>query len=215
MFVDQLSVYHLSCAFGEFQALKPVDFSLSAGELVVLVGPNGSGKSTLLMCLSGMLRPTTGRVCVQGWGLYQDEQQVRQRMAFVPDVPVFYAELTAWEHLKFIALAHHVGQGFADRAENILHEFDLWEARNLFPHAFSRGMRQKLGLALALIRPFDVLLLDEPTSALDSESTIFLCLMLHQLTAAGKSVLMTTHDQPLPERLNAHQWIIRNGSITF
>jgi len=215
MSTDQLSVQNLSRAFGEFQALKPVDFHLSDGELVSLVGPNGSGKSTLLMCLSGMLRPTTGKICVQGWDLYQDEQRVRQRLAYIPDVPVFYEELTAWEHLKFMALAHHVSQGFSDQAEAILREFGLWEARNLFPHAYSRGMRLKLGLALALIRPFEVLLLDEPTSALDMESTEILCQVITQLSVAGKTVLLTTHDQQMPKRLNSDKWIIRDGAITF
>jgi ABC-2 type transport system ATP-binding protein len=210
-----LSVRNLSRAYGDYQALKPVDFSLGAGDLVSLVGPNGSGKSTLLMCLSGLLRPTTGEICVQGFDAYQDERQVRQRLAYVPDVPVFYQELTAWEHLKFMAFAHHVSDGFEERAAAILGEFGLWQACHLFPHAFSRGMRLKLGLALAIIRPFEVLLLDEPSSALDSESTEVLCQKLVELCAAGKAILLTTHDLHFLERINVVEWNIRDGSITF
>jgi ABC-2 type transport system ATP-binding protein len=210
-----LSVRNLSRAYGDFQALKPVDFSLSTGDLITLVGPNGSGKSTLLMCLSGLLRPTTGEIHVQGIDAFREERQVRQRLAYVPDVPVFYQELTAWEHLKFIALAHHVSKGFEKRAEAILVELGLWQARHLFPHAFSRGMRLKLGLALALIRPFVVLLLDEPSSALDSESAEVLSNKLLELSRSGKAILLTTHDLRFTEQINAIQWSIRDGTIAF
>lgn len=212
---DQLSVHHLSRAYGEYQALKPVDFHLDAGDLVTLVGPNGSGKSTLLMCLSGLLRPTTGVIRVHGCDLYRDERQARQRLAYVPDVPVFYQELTAWEHLKFMALAHHAKDGFEQRAEAIMEEFGLWQARHLFPHAYSRGMRLKLGLALAMIRPFEVLLLDEPSSALDSESTELLSSKLVELAAAGRAILLTTHDLHFSNQLDAVQWKIRDGAIAF
>jgi ABC-2 type transport system ATP-binding protein len=213
---DQMLVVHnLSRVYGDYHALQPVDFSLAPGDLVALVGPNGSGKSTLLMCLSGLLRPTTGEIRLQGFDLYQDECQARQRLAYVPDVPVFYQELTAWEHLKFMALAHHVSEGFEKRAKAILEEFGLWQARHLFPQAFSRGMRLKLGLALALIRPFEVLLLDEPNSALDSESTESLCRKLGKLSATGKAILLTTHDLNFSVILNAVQWSIRDGAIAF
>jgi ABC-2 type transport system ATP-binding protein len=211
----QLSVRNLSRAYGNYLALKPVDFNLGVGDLVTLTGPNGSGKSTLLMCLSGLLRPTTGEIRTQGFDLFLDERQVRQRLAYVADVPVFYQELTAWEHLKFMALAHQVSDGFERRAEEILEELGLWQARHLFPHAFSRGMRLKLGLALALIRPFEVLLLDEPNSALDSESIDVLKQKLLQLTKSGTAILLTTHDLNFSTRINALKWIMRDGEITF
>jgi len=211
---NQLSVRNLSRAYGNYLALKPVDFDLKVGDLVTLTGSNGSGKSTLLMCLSGLLRPTTGKIIVQGFDSFMDERQVRQRLAYVPDVPVFYQELTAWEHLKFMALAHHVSDGFEGRAESILADLGLWQARHLFPHAFSRGMRLKLGLAMALIRPFEVLLLDEPSSALDSESIDVLHQKLVQLTQSGTAILLTTHDLDFSTRINALKWIIRDGEIT-
>lgn len=209
-----LEVQNLSRSYGDFQALKPVDFSLHPGELVALVGPNGSGKTTLLLCLSGLLRPTTGDIRLASYDLYQDERQVRERLDYVPDVPVFYQELTAWEHLYFMALAHRVEDGFERRAEELLREFGLWEARNLFPHAYSRGMRLKLGVVLALIRPFSVLLLDEPSSALDVESTAMLGEKLIALAAARKAILLTTHDPHFAEQLNAQLWHIQDGILT-
>jgi ABC-2 type transport system ATP-binding protein len=141
----------LSKKYDSFQALAPISFTLNAGEITILTGANGSGKTTLLSCLAGLIRPSTGSVAVDGFDLYRDEVEVRRRLVFVPDVPRFYLELTAWEHLRFIAMANSAVQGFADRAEEILRKFGLWEARDLFPHHYSRGMRLKLGIALALI----------------------------------------------------------------
>jgi ABC-2 type transport system ATP-binding protein len=132
-----LEAHGISRSFDQFQALTPANLQLAAGELVVITGPNGAGKSTLLLCPSGLLRPTTGRVLIEGYDLYGDERRAKQGLAFVPDVPRFYAELTLWEHLQFIALAHHAEAAFAQRAEVLLKEFDLWEARQLFPHALS------------------------------------------------------------------------------
>ena len=213
-----LEAVDLSRRYGEFEALRSTDLTLNAGELVVVAGPNGSGKSTLLLCLAGLLRPTTGQVKVAGFDLYEDEQASRARLAYVPDVPAFYQALTAWEHLYFVALAHGVTTGqesdFTQRAERLLRALGLWEARDLYPHAYSRGMRLKLGLALAMIRPFDVLLLDEPTSALDEESIELLAVQVLDLRAAGKAILLTTHDPDFIRRIEANIWRMHDGSLT-
>ncbi|HZW03698.1 MAG TPA: ABC transporter ATP-binding protein, partial [Anaerolineaceae bacterium] len=158
---DALATYELTRSYNEFCALQPTSFSIAESEIVVLSGPNGAGKTTLLLCLAGLLRPTEGRVEICGFDLYRDEVEAKKRLAFVPDIPRFYTELTAWEHLKFIALAHGVDEGFDERARAVLAELGLWEARDLYPHNYSRGMRLKLGLALAFIRPFQVLVMDE------------------------------------------------------
>ena len=214
-----LEAANLSRRYGEFEALRSTDLALHAGDLVVVSGPNGSGKSTLLLCLSGLLRPTTGQVKVAGFDLYDDEQASRARLAYVPDVPAFYQALTAWEHLTFVALAHGVerdsgSDAFGQRAERLLRALELWEARDLYPHAYSRGMRLKLGLALAMIRPFDVLILDEPTSALDVESVELLGRQLLDLRAAGKSILLSTHDPDFVRRIDATTWRMSDGTLT-
>ena len=210
---QRLVVTELSKKFGSFLALAPVSFGLNAGETTVLSGPNGSGKTTLLSCISGLIRPSTGKVTVSGFDLYRDEVEVRRRMVFVPDVPRFYVELTAWEHLRFTAMAHNALQGFDQRAETLLRKLGLWEARDLFPHHFSRGMRLKLGLALALIRPFDVLLLDEPTSALDVEGVGLLIGELRQYNQQGAAILLSTHDPNLIDQLGDRTLKIQNGVI--
>ena len=208
-----LNAIEISRIYGEFQALAPTTLTLHAGQVAVLTGPNGAGKSTLLNCLSGLLRPTTGTIEIEGYDLYADERDAKRNLAFVPDVPRFYTELTAWEHLQFIALAHNAGAGFAERAEHLLREFGLWEARHLYPHNYSRGMRLKLGLLLALIRPFKALLLDEPTSALDAESVELLIARLADLRRQGIGILLSTHTPAIAEGLADRHLKLHNGQL--
>jgi ABC-2 type transport system ATP-binding protein len=208
-----LETEDLTRAYGPFRALAPTSLVLESGDLVALSGPNGAGKSTLLLCLSGLLRPTAGAVRVEGFDLYHDEVEARSRLAFVPDVPRFYTELTAWEHLKFMAYAYRCADGFERRAEGLLKEFGLWEARDLFPHNYSRGMRLKLGLLMAFIRPLRVLLLDEPTSALDAESVTLLSERLLALRDEGGAVLFSSHDATLARDLDASRWRMEQGVL--
>jgi ABC-2 type transport system ATP-binding protein len=208
-----LDVKGLTRSFGEFQAVRPVDFEISAGEIIILTGPNGSGKTTLLHCLSGLLRPTKGTILIDGYDLYQEEVAAKQRMAFIPDVPRYYPDLTSWEHLYFISLAFGARPGWEMRAETELREFGLWDSRELYPHNLSRGMRLKLGICLALIRPFKLLLMDEPTSALDPESVgLFLEKLLH-LRDSGKTILFTSHDLNLVEKLGGKSWRMDQGQL--
>lgn len=208
-----LHALDVSRQYGKFVALAPVELSVLAGQVVMLTGPNGAGKTTLLHCLSGLLRPSSGRVLIDGHDLYAEERQAKRYLAFVPDVPRFYTELTAWEHLQFIALAHESGQGFAERAEALLREFGLWEARDLYPHNYSRGMRLKLGLLIALIRPFKVLLLDEPTSALDGESTNLLLDRLGILRSQGVGILFSTHTPEIAQGFADTHLKMQNGQV--
>jgi ABC-2 type transport system ATP-binding protein len=208
-----LEAYQLSHTYGKYPALAETDLELFPGEIATLNGPNGAGKTTLLLCLSGLMRPTQGIIRVAGYDLYADEPEAKAQLAFVPDVPRFYTELTAWEHLRFIALAHGAAQGFEERASSLLRTYGLWEARDLFPHHFSRGMRLKLGLLMALIRPFKVLMLDEPTSALDQEGVALMRMELQRLRAKGVAILLSSHDPTFSHDLADHFWHIDHGRI--
>ncbi len=196
-----LEVRGVSYTYGTFQALRPTTFSLEKGDALVIAGRNGAGKSTLMLCLGGLLRPATGQIAVEGHDLHESERAAKRRFAFLPDIPRFYPELTVWEHIRFIALAHGVGEGYEKRAETLLSEFDLSEARDVYPHALSRGMRLKLGILLCLIRPFTVLLMDEPTSSLDPAANEVLCRKLSALRAGGTALAITTHDPSLAAKL--------------
>ena len=209
-----LEVEEVSKKYNDYYAVAPVTFTLNPAEIVVITGPNGSGKTTLFSCLTGLMPASSGTVKIAGFDLYKDEVEVRKRMAFVPDVPRFYTELTGWEHLQFIASANNMEkEEIESRGRKMLEDLGLWEARDLFPHNYSRGMRLKLGLAMACIRPFDILLLDEPTSALDVESVDLLIDLLHRFREKGKAIFLSTHDQRMVDTLADRQFIINNGII--
>jgi len=208
-----LQAVGLSRSFGEFQAVRATEFSIQAGEIIILTGPNGAGKTTLLQCLAGLLRPTSGNILVDGYDLYRDEVAAKERLAFVPDVPRFYPELTAWEHLHFISLAYRVTQGWETRAQTLMQEFNLWDTRDFYPHNLSRGMRLKLGLILALLRPFQVLLLDEPTSALDEESVSLVNAKLIDLRDSGCAILISSHDISMVEAIKGRRWRMEQGKL--
>jgi len=208
-----LQTQEISKRYDSFTALEPSTFALNSAQITILSGPNGSGKTTLLSCLSGIIQPTTGSISVGGYDLFSSEVEARKRLAFVPDVPRFYLELTAWEHLRFIAMANQALEGFENRAEDILRKLGLWKVRHHFPHHYSRGMRLKLGLALAFIRPFEVLLLDEPTSALDQDAVGTLIKELEALRSREVSVLLSTHDPNLLKQIGDRQLVISDGRV--
>jgi ABC-2 type transport system ATP-binding protein len=203
----------LSHSYGNFQVLNSIDLTLNAGEISVLEGQNGSGKTTMMLCLSGLMRPTAGKILVDGYDLYTDEPDAKRALAFMPDVPRFYEDLTAWEHLRFLALAHSVDNGFESRAESLLREFGLWDARDLLPHYYSRGMSLKLGLLFTLIRPFKVLLLDEPTSALDNDSAQLFIRHLSEMRAQGAAILLSTHNPDIKDGLADQVYFMKNGIL--
>ena len=213
MALPLLQAIALSRSFGQFQVVYPLDFEIFSGEIVILTGSNGAGKSTLLNCLSGLLRPTNGNILVEGFDLYQEEVEAKKRLAYVLDVPRFYQELTTWEHLQFVSLAFGVPSDWEERAESLLRGFGMLDSRNVYTHNLSRGMRLKLGICLALIRPFQVLLMDEPTSALDPESIHLLLETLVKMKNDGCGILLTSHNLSVLEVLNGKKWRMEGGHL--
>ena len=207
------SVRNLSRYYEKYCALGPTNFDLHQGEVVLLSGQNGAGKSTLLNCLCGLLRPSSGEVSIEGFDLYNQEVEAKKRLAYVPDIPHFYTELTAWEHIRFVCMAHDNMEGFDERASDLLKMLGLWDGRDLYPHNYSRGMRLKLGLALALIRPFRVLIMDEPTSALDPQAVEQVVNLIKDLQYRGSTVLFTSHNLALVEDLHATHWHMQAGIL--
>lgn len=185
-----LTARNLGHKYGEFIALGSLDLVVGSGEMLAIVGPNGAGKTTFLTMAAGLLEPSSGAVQVAGSSA--GSLQARAATAYIPDTPVFYEDLSLNEHLEYIARLHGVAN-WKPTAEELLEPLGLEEWGENLPADFSRGMRQKASIALALIRPFSVLLADEPFDGLDPSSRDALFELLEKTRHSGAAVVVTTH----------------------
>ncbi len=195
MQTPSLTAERLRVLYGNYHALKDVSFGLAEGQYSLLIGTNGAGKSTLLRCLAGWQRPSGGVVSVFGTTLDRDERRARQWIKLVPDTPQFYPELTAWEHVGWVAAAHRVAAWQAP-AEALMEAFGVASNKNAYPSNFSRGMQYKLALTMSIVSLPRVLLLDEPFGPLDPYAQEYLARYLRQLANAGVAVFASTHVLP-------------------
>jgi len=181
-------------SFGPVHAVQGVDLDAPPGEVTALVGPNGAGKTTLLLVLATLLRPDAGEVRVAGFDPVSQPNEVRARMGWSPDVFGLYDNLTAREYLEVMAAAYHVpARARTGRANYLLQVARLPEKADEPVHSLSRGQKQRLGLARALVHDPSVLLLDEPASGLDPRSRVELRDLLRQLAGEGKTVVVSSH----------------------
>jgi ABC-2 type transport system ATP-binding protein len=201
--------------YGDVVALDGLDLEVAAGECVALIGHNGSGKTTVVRLAAGQLQPTAGTVTVAGIEVTHkaDVPQARARLAFVPDTPVLYGDLTVGEHLELVALAHRLGNHAAQRITVLLEELGLAGREDFLPGQLSRGLRQKAQLACALLRPFQVLLLDEPVVGLDPPSQRALRKLLRRAAAEGAAVVLTTHQLGFADGLADRAVILEDGRV--
>ncbi len=189
-----LTAQGLSVDRGGHRVLNNVSFNVDEGEVFALLGGNGAGKSTTLLTFLGFLEPANGTATVNGLDVQNDKAAVRQQTAYLPESASLYAHLSARENLDyFLSLA-----GVSRTADDIEHALDTVslaaEARSRRLSTYSKGMRQKVAIALAVLRKTPVLLLDEPTSGLDPVAIDEFNAILMKLSEAGTTVLMVTHD---------------------
>ncbi|MGB6057705.1 MAG: ABC transporter ATP-binding protein [Microthrixaceae bacterium] len=183
--------------YGDVGALAPVDLQVEAGESVVLVGHNGSGKSTLLSIVAGMLEPSDG--VVQVHGQEPDSMYVRQRRSWLPDNPVLYDDLSVREHLEY-TIRMHGGDGDEPIIDDLIQRLGLGGREDDLPSQFSRGLRQKAAAAVALVRPFTLLLVDEPFVGLDAAGRKSFLGLLDEAREGGATILVATHDPEVIDR---------------
>ncbi len=182
----------LSFRYARSEVWNDVSFRIDPGQIAFLTGPNGSGKSTLLRCLAGWSMPSKGVVEVFGRPFDGSDRAVRREIAFVPDVPSFYDDLTAAEHIRFVLDANRVPDA-VDEARRLLDDLGLEAHADRFPSSYSRGMRLKLALVLAFMRKPRLLLLDEPYGPLDRDASRRLSALLSAARADGAAVLVSCH----------------------
>lgn len=193
----RIQTEHLRVRYGAYTAIEDLDLAVPPGQYVVLVGENGAGKSSLLRCLGGWIRPSQGAVLIDGQRFERHEQTLRSQIKLVPDSPIFYTELTAWEHLELVVRAHHrKDPAWRDEASGWLNAFGLDRNRHAYPASFSRGMQYKLAVVMSILTKPQVFLLDEPFGPLDPFSQSYLAEYLRTIADRGASVIVSTHLLP-------------------
>ena len=186
-----LEARDLSKDYGDGPALHPLSLRIEAGERVVLIGHNGSGKTTLLRMATGLLEAGSGSVTI--FGEPPHSIAARSRLSFIADTPTFYEDLSVWEHLEYTARLHGVVE-WEQRAADLLGVLGLYERADDLPTRFSRGLKQKAAISLALVRPFDLLLVDEPFVGLDAEGKDALLDLFDEVHRDGAALVVATHE---------------------
>ncbi|MDQ1426461.1 MAG: type transport system ATP-binding protein [Acidimicrobiaceae bacterium] len=199
----------LSKNYGELVALAPLDLSIASGESIVLIGHNGSGKTTLLRMASGLLEPSDGTVTLLGHPAGSIE--ARAVVSYLSDSPTFYEDLSVWEHLEYVAGLHGVPD-WDQRAADLLGHLGLYERADDLPNRFSRGLRQKASIAIAFIRPFEVLLVDEPFVGLDANGKQALLDLLDEARTDGATLVVATHELAFVDRVERCV-ALRDGNV--
>jgi ABC-2 type transport system ATP-binding protein len=200
--------------FGAKVAVDHLDLVIPQGEFHALLGPNGAGKTTTLRIVAGLLKAEFGTVQILGHDIVTAARQAKQRLAFLPDDPLLYGKLRSLEYLEFVAGLWGIEPAVAAlRAEELLHWLDLWDHTRELVEGYSRGMRQKLALAGALIHEPQVLILDEPLTGLDAAAARGVKDLLLARVQQGHTVILTTHILEVAERLAQRISIIQSGRI--
>lgn len=201
----------LSKTYDDLVALHPLSLEVPVGQSVALIGHNGSGKSTLLRMVAGLLDPSDGDVEVAGFEL--GDVDARATTSFLPDDPVLYDDLSLREHAQYISRLHG-GEGWDDYAESLCMRLGLEDRIDDLPARFSRGLRQKTSIVLALVRPFSLLLVDEPFVGLDLPGKEVLLQLLDEVHADGAATLVATHDPAYVDRVD-RSLALRDGEVIF
>ena len=209
-----LDIRQLCKQFGGKPAVDHLDLCIPQGEFHALLGPNGAGKTTTLRMVAGLLRPDAGTVSILGCDVGTQPIQAKRLLAFLPDDPLLYGKLRPPEYLEFVAGLWGVESATAmPRAEELLRWLDLWNHAGELIEGFSRGMRQKLALAGALIHDPKVMILDEPLTGLDAAAARQVKDLLLERVRQGCTIVLTTHILEMAERLAQRISIIRRGRI--
>jgi len=181
----------LAKRYGDAPALWPLDLRIGAGERISLIGHNGSGKTTLMRMLVGMLEPSEGTATIAGHPIGSIE--ARAAVSYLADQPVFYDDLTVWEHLEYIARLHGTDD-WEQQAVDLVDMVGLMDRVDDLPVTFSRGLKQKAALTMAFVRPFDVMLIDEPFVGLDRLGKEALLELLTLAHGDGATLVVATHE---------------------
>jgi ABC-2 type transport system ATP-binding protein len=202
----------LSRDYGAKHALADLDLRVEPGEILGFLGPNGAGKSTTVKILTGMIKPTSGRASVAGFDVENQSMEAKRHLGYVPETGALYESLSPDEYLELMACLYHLDPKAAKaRREELLDLFGLANVSGQRMTEFSKGMKQKVVIAAALIHKPDVLFLDEPLDGLDANAAMLMKELLKKLAAQGKTILFCSHILEVVERICTRIVIIDKG----
>jgi len=205
-----IRIENLVKVYGSTPAVDDLSLMVGSGEILGLVGPNGAGKTTTLRCLAGILPPTSGRIEIAGYDLKTAPEEARRRLAFVSDEPRLFENLTVMDHLRVVGRIYGVS-GMEERSSDLLARFELSDRRDAFPSELSRGMKQKLMIAAALLHQPQALILDEPLTGLDPGAMRRMKRTIAEQAAAGASVIVSSHLLHLVQEICGRIAILRTS----
>jgi ABC-type multidrug transport system ATPase subunit len=209
-----VTIQHVTKTFGWKVALDDVSLTIPSGQVCGLLGPNGAGKTTLFRLLMGILKATSGNLQICGLDAFEDRVEVKRLIGFLPDEPVFYSYLSGREVLELSAAMHGLETSSAmDRIEPLIERMRLANDLDNYAEDYSRGMKKKLGLLLAMLHQPRLLVLDEPTNGLDVEATRLFYELIEEAAADGTTVLFSTHLMDHVTRICSDVAIIREGKL--
>jgi len=212
--VPALHIDRVTKRFGDKPAVDNLSLVIPQGEFHALLGPNGAGKTTTLRIVAGLLNADAGRARILGHDVAEEPARAKQLLAFLPDDPLLYGKFRPPEYLEFVAGLWRIEPAEAEpHAEELLRWLELWENRGEMIEGFSRGMRQKLALAGALIHDPKVMILDEPLTGLDAAAARQVKDRLLDRVKRGHTIVLTTHILEMAERLAQRISIIQRGRI--
>jgi ABC-2 type transport system ATP-binding protein len=210
---DKLSKYYGKG--GEIKAVDELDLEVYEGETFGLLGPNGAGKTTTVRLLNNIIKPTSGTATVNGHDILQEETEVKRVTGLLAESPGLYEKLSAYEFLEFMGALYDVPSDILpERIDDLLKLFELYDRRDYLLEGYSRGMKQKILIAAALIHDPPILFFDEPTSMLDPRAALMVKDLIKKLAdTAGKTILICSHILPIVEELCDRIGIINQGKL--
>ena len=209
-----IEVKELTKYYNRLAAVDHINVEVEEGEVFGFLGPNGAGKTTTVRMLTGIVKPSSGKVNIMGFDIRRDPIKAKQVMGVVPELSNAYTELSAWNNLQFMAELYGVPKKEAkQRAEELLVKFDLYERKDYKVGTFSKGMKQKIIIAMSLMSDPEILFLDEPTSGLDVRSARLIKDTVLDLHKAGKTIFLTTHYMEEANQMCSRVAIINHGKI--
>jgi ABC-2 type transport system ATP-binding protein len=199
---------------GSKAVIHDVTFEINSGEIVALIGLNGAGKSTTIKHILGLLQPHQGVIKIQGQTFADSPDSYRSQYTYIPEYPIYYEELTLWEHLELIAMTYGLDKKtFLERAPELLQEFRMDKKKHMFPNQFSKGMKQKLIIMMAFLVQPSLYIVDEPLLGLDPLGIKSLLQWLVQCKNKGAGILMSTHILATAEKYCDRFIILHEGKI--